>query len=615
MVETDDEAAEELSSIQAIFPELVQDSANPRHACLDLEVCPSTPIEITFKSTFDLDSVKSITIHDQAQDTHDEGNEPHDNGTEIAQPHKFTHLPALHVDIELPPGYPEGAPPVFRLSSQHDWIPSAVLNDLQAKASELWEEYGHAQVVFAYIDFLQTSIESSSFRSSPPLTLSTTLENVLLTHQNQALDAKFAAQIYDCGVCLYPKKGSSCHAMRGCGHVFCKECLQDFYNNAITEGSVETVQCLDPDCGKDIKLRPKPVHPTELLDIGIVREQVQRHVDLKLKKMLDIDKSIVFCPRQWCQGPAQSAKYKAYDTKDLEHWPEEDLDSTAAVAEDTVASKDSLTAKEKRQAELSDRLRICSKCSYAFCQTCNKSWHGDYVSCVPPRAPGSEDLSAEDKASLEFIRLNTSPCPSCSTPTQKQMGCNHMICGQCETHFCYLCSSWLNPGNPYEHFNNRKSSCHMRLFELEEGDQGQGGAVFAGVRAAEQAYLDEVIAAAVAEEDDEDEPVLLPAQAAPLHPVAPPPNNRAHANRGAGRRNRARRHMGDRETRNGANNRANNRAANHAADDALPLQLNDDAIDREALQRFLVMAAADEEDGWDSDELEMHVPVGRRVAV
>ena len=533
------EAAEELDSISAIFPELLQDPQDPCHAALDLEVSPTTPLEITFKSTFTLDSVKSLSIYAEAQIPSPSTDITANGLDDQHRSHKFSHLPPLHVDVNLPRGYPEAAPPMFHLSTLHDWLPPSILRSLEGHAQELWEEYGHTQTVYAYIDYLQTCIESSFHIPACTLTLSTSIEESLLAYQAHALRSNFEAQTYDCGVCLYPKKGSACHAMRGCGHVFCHECLQDFYNSAITEGSVETVQCLDPSCGKNIKLRPKPVHPTELLAIGMTTSQVQRYVELKLKKKLETDKTTVFCPRPWCQGPARNPKYQKFNTADLEHWPEEDDsdgDSDPATSEFALGSG-GLDIQARLKAELADRLRICAKCTYAFCRVCHRSWHGDFVDCRPA---DPTDISADDKASLDFIRLNTSPCPSCSVATQKRQGCNHMICARCDMHFCYLCSSWLNPRNPYSHFNTRGEGCYQRLWELEEGDEGQG-AHFGGARAAEIAWG-------------------------------------AEAPEGA---------AGD-----GDGNGHDNGAA-------------EDEVDRDGLQRFVQMAAADIEDEWDSDELDV----------
>ena len=489
----EDEAAEELASIHAIFPELI--STSSRTASLDLDVIPTNPIEITFKSNFNLNSVKCLTISPENRSaTAGACQESRDTNDEQSQrTHAFSHLPRLHVDIELPPLYPESCPPLFHLSTEKNWLPLSKLKELEEHAEILWEGYGRSQVVFGYIDFIQCQIENGFDLGDSALLLSPTLELPLLQSEKSAKKSKFDAQTFDCGICLYPKKGSICCQIRGCGHIFCVECLQDFYNSAITEGSVEAVTCLDLTCGKDgKKKRAKSLHPTELLEIPISRDQVQRYMDLKLKKMLDSDKTTIYCPREWCQGPARSAKYRKYDTNDLENWPV-DPDSDDGEPATRVYEADgrerpantNLSTKSSNKAP-TDRLAICSQCTYAFCHVCGKSWHGDFVSCLPKTA---ETISEEEKASFDFIRLHTSPCPHCSAPAQKTMGCNHMRCSQCGSHFCYLCSAWLSPDNPYAHFNTKGTPCYQKLWELEEGDNGgenRNRVMFAGVRGAEQ---------------------------------------------------------------------------------------------------------------------------------
>lgn len=82
------------------------------------------------------------------------------------------------------------------------------------------------------------------------------------------------------------------------------------------------------------------------------------------------------------------------------------------------------------------------------------------------------------------------------------MGCNHMQCFQCNSHFCYLCGAWLDRQNPYQHFNKPGTECYQRLWELEEGDEGQGpedGRGFAGMRRWEQQAIE------VARQADEQE--------------------------------------------------------------------------------------------------------------
>jgi len=91
------------------------------------------------------------------------------------------------------------------------------------------------------------------------------------------------------------------------------------------------------------------------------------------------------------------------------------------------------------------------------------------------------------------MKLHTTPCPTCAAPAQKTHGCNHMICFKCNTHFCYLCSAWLSPDNPYKHYNADNTGCYMRLWELEGGDGDDIGIGYAGV-------VQEAVAAIEAEE-------------------------------------------------------------------------------------------------------------------
>jgi E3 ubiquitin-protein ligase RNF14 len=261
--------------------------------------------------------------------------------------------------------------------------------------------------------------------------------------------------------------------MIDCGHVFCVQCLQDFYNNAITEGDLATVRCLAPNCAKEREAagkrgRKPKIRPSELLEIPLEREVVQRYVNLSYKNELETDKNTIYCPRSWCNGAARSKKHKR--PEGLEFAPESDSESEGE--EDEVKTTEVPTW---------DLLSICEDCGFAFCKRCLQSWHGEYVRCAPPRDKG--ELSEEEKASLAYLELHTTPCPTCACPVQKTHGCNHMVCYRCDTHFCYLCSTWLDAKNPYAHYNEkngRVTGCHMRLWELEAGDGDDVGLGFEG---------------------------------------------------------------------------------------------------------------------------------------
>ncbi|KAF1353151.1 RWD domain-containing protein, partial [Delphinella strobiligena] len=583
-----DEREEELSSIAAIFPELVIDSNDTFAASIDLPVAPSAPLTVRFPAA----SLPSPP-------NSDDGNQKQTYAAAVQalkDEHKLHHLPPLHLDVVLPEGYPASAAPKVTLSTQPEWLPADRLRQLTQDAESLWEEFGKCQILFSYIDHLQQSADRA-FQCEDGLDLPPALKPELLDYDAKTKIEVFDAQTFDCGVCLEPKKGSECYRLQRCRHVFCRDCLQETCNTYIKEGDVVHVRCLDPTCGKEdttpqalLQRKGKAdrtLHPRELLDIGIEEPIVRRYVEMKRKKKLEADKSTVYCPRSWCQAPARSAKYPPLPA-DLRDYPDSDSDDDT---EDGKAEQQP-NAPEKTLSTAADRLCICSNsnCTLAFCRICYSGWHGEFARCWP-RNP--LELSDEDKASYDYIRMHTSPCPTCSSPVQKTMGCNHMTCFQCQTHFCYLCGAWLDGSNPYMHFNRGGSDCYQRLWELEEGDEDQGNG-FGGARmweqearrVAEEADRQEaerlqdqeneraVLMDAEGEEAADDFPLRL--NGGQMMPEAPAPPAAGHIDPAL---------------------------AAQFARLQQPQALDED-VAAAAFRRFVELAARDQEEEWDSDELD-----------
>ncbi|KAL9015141.1 MAG: hypothetical protein Q9173_000241 [Seirophora scorigena] len=478
--EADDERAIELTTISAIYPELVVDDSNPFTATINIPVNPVKPLAVRFPPL--INDGPSATLP-TPPDT-DKGPETLLNGSaSITEPskvpdtlhdvHELSHLPPVSLHIRLPLGYPEEKPAELKISAETSWLSGDVVGRLEKDGHKIWVDTGQAQMLFAYLDHLREAAEDGFGLGSSlaePLQISPDLEIMLLDFDIKAKRAEFERATFECGVCLEPKKGNICHRISHCGHVFCVECLQDFYNNCITEGDVGNVKCVALKCGQGIghgRKRDKTLGPSELLQIPIEQAMVQRYIKLKRKNALESDRNTVYCPRQWCQGAARSKKTEALDRNvDGESGDEGQADPTQAV----VRGPD-------KSIPPAERLAICTECTFAFCQVCKAGWHGEFFICDPKRRA---QLTDEEIASEEYMKLHTSPCPQCNARCQKTHGCNHMICYKCNSHFCYLCSSWLEPSNPYQHFNDPQKPCHMRLWELEAGDGDDVGRGFAG---------------------------------------------------------------------------------------------------------------------------------------
>ena len=492
----DDERAIELSSIAAIYPELESDPKLPFDASLAIRVSPTSPLTIRFQQLAESSANVLPTPPTSIENEEEAVAVPSDKrkAAVLAQEqnldiHKLAHLPSLYLTIHLPGGYPSIVPPDFKLISTPAWIPQHTLQDLEVDGKRLWEELGKDQVIFSYIDHLQTQAENGFGLAGHQggASLSSEMKLALLEFDLRTKREMFEKETFNCGVCLEPKRGIDCHRLILCSHVFCVGCLQDFFNNCISEGDVDNVKCLDPGCGKEVqtvisdkedttprkhKKVDRTLNPSELLQIPIEQEVIQRYVRLKRKKQLESDKTTIYCPRQWCQGAARSKRYPK---------PVDLLNDTETMSSDSEEDPAPVPAKNKNSKPedipMAERLSICDECNLAFCAVCKKGWHGEMTVCNPRR---QAELNEEEKASLQYLQMHTTACPTCSAPAQKTMGCNHMRCGRCYTHFCYLCSAFLMPDNPYRHYNELKSTCHMRLWELEGGDGDQVDARFEG---------------------------------------------------------------------------------------------------------------------------------------
>ncbi|RAL02709.1 RBR-type E3 ubiquitin transferase [Aspergillus ibericus CBS 121593] len=598
----EDDRSMELSTIAAIYPEIKIDASSPFKASLNLPVKPSAPLRVCFQQQSETE-FPAVLTPPTSIDANEVGfpfkaREQNATAGLNRDVHVLSHLPSLCLEIELPEGYPSEEPPIFRLETNPPWLPFSIVSSLLDDGKRLWEECGKDLVVYTYIDHLQQLGESAfgvSDISGGEVQLPRELKIALLDYSNKAEREKFEEETFECGVCLEPKKGTICHRLVLCGHVFCVPCLQDFYNTCITEGDVEGVKCLAPDCGKesnltaDVQLKKRKkqdrtLSPSELLQIPLEQDIVQRYVFLKRKKKLEADKSTVYCPRQWCQGAARSKKHPKPADPMADNFDTSDEEDEDGPVFDPLGD-------EAQLPPMADRVAICEDCNYAFCCVCKKGWHGELVRCFPRR---DAELSAEEKATEDYLRLYTSACPTCNAPCQKQMGCNHMKCFKCDTHFCYLCSSWLCEDNPYRHFNDINSGCFNRLWDLEGGD---------GINPDGAAALHQVPDDLLQFDDGSDDEDLvaweLGRRPPPPAPVPPRVNNAA-----AG---------GNRPRGNNANDldaagraaaaerqaQARAMAEVRRRPDAEPLQVR-----RQGLQRFLDLVQNDREDEWDSDELD-----------
>ncbi|KAK6219747.1 RWD domain-containing protein [Colletotrichum tabaci] len=520
--DSDDPRQDELGSLQAIFPEIQPDDRRPYCFTIELPVHPAKPVTVTFPAAANAEDAAAAQLLPGAEPRVDS--------------HELSHLPAVVIRIDLPEGYPSEKPPNVSISTSPPWLTRDVTKKLEGDGQRLWEEMGRDMVVFTYIDHIQQASDDvfGMVDGNGTLEIDPSHKIAILDYDIEATRASFEKETFDCGICLDPKKGSVCHKMLDCGHIFCIQCLQEFYDNAITEGDLATVRCLAPNCskeraeagrssGKGKKRKVKTsISPSELLQMGLSQETVTRYVTLKYKNELESDKNTIYCPRSWCQGAARSKKHRKPEGLEVaDESSDEDTED-----EEGAEGQGGANGKKMKAFNSGDLLAICEDCGFAFCSRCYQSWHGEFYRCMPKRDQG--ELSAEEQASIDYINLHTTPCPTCGATAQKSHGCNHMICFRCASHFCYLCSAWLDPRNPYAHFNEQPNgkftSCYMRLWELEAGDGDNVDYGFAGgAREAQNEAPEPVEIIDIVPEIEEPDDSESDTEADGVHRPPPPP--------------------------------------------------------------------------------------------
>ncbi|XP_042338391.1 E3 ubiquitin-protein ligase RNF14-like isoform X2 [Plectropomus leopardus] len=279
------------------------------------------------------------------------------------------------------------------------------------------------------------------------LTPSQTLLSQILIYNEAQKQKAFAATVFDCGVCFTGCLGSDCVQLPECRHIFCQTCLAEFCKLQITEGNVRGVTCPEADC----TATPTPAQVRRLVG----EELFSRYDRLLLQSTLDSMADVVYCPRRSCGS---------------------------AVIRDK-----------------SSNAALCFVCSFAFCVTCRKTYHGtdcqgkkntklleaqqgnadlpqtkeglkalwdDYASGSKQRRRLLESRygrstmqgTLEDSLSENWIITNSKNCPHCFCRIEKNKGCNMMTCTQCGQRFCWACLARLGTGRIGDHFTSNGCS-------------------------------------------------------------------------------------------------------------------------------------------------------------
>lgn len=219
----------------------------------------------------------------------------------------------------------------------------------------------------------------------------------------------------DCPICF-------CEAdtpiQTSCKHIYCLECFEDCCKSAASTSKDEfQVKCQGDEgtCSTVFALRELKDHLSssvfEIVLKSSFEEYIQRHPE-----------SFRYCPTPDC----------------------------GYIYRCTIASG-SLDSKPPAYT--------CPNCFEPLCTSCHAR-HGNYT-CAEYKDIASGGYEALERLKRE---LNIKDCPKCTTPMEKTEGCNHMTCGGCRAHICWVCMAvFETSGSCYEHMNKKHGGIGLEL--------------------------------------------------------------------------------------------------------------------------------------------------------
>lgn len=409
------EQENELEALQAIFPEGLH--IIKRGVLEQGKYDRRIMMEVALPLPEDLSQIEVAIVKDQGACSNQESN---------SLPCCVKYLPPLLLHLKFPISYPSDEPPEFNISSS--WLDLAKLGRLCRKLDEMWQK--SEPVVFNWVDWLEnnallflalkkieliseTAIEDHDTRA---VLVTCSPEEALLSIVRYDFEKEgqvFIQSSHMCDICFEEKPGKRFFRL-DCRHFFCRDCVTDYCNVNIQDGTVLQIKCLRTDC--DQMINPWIVRA------AVGEAEFQRYDSLALQRSLDTMHDVEWCPR--CNQPVISDENKSLN------------------------------------------LAMCPQCKYAFCTECYESWHqgeacssllSANLSSLEKEASSKERRKklqklAEAQASNCLMRKTTKPCPSCKAPIEKNMGCNKVTCTVCFTKMCYCCGKAIEG---YEHFERK----------------------------------------------------------------------------------------------------------------------------------------------------------------
>ncbi|KAI1190650.1 hypothetical protein F5B17DRAFT_49576 [Nemania serpens] len=224
----------------------------------------------------------------------------------------------------------------------------------------------------------------------------------LLEMSNISFAVKEAKSEESCSICFTPADNP---VVIGCGHTYCADCFVGLCKNSTTQADMNIVCTGAEDkCKKAIPLR-----------------EIQAHTDPStFEQLLESSFSTYIArrPDQFHYCPTPDCGY---------------------IYRPASASASSLL------------WHMCPKCLQGICRSCHANHDGQR--CDEHRASQAFEAYKHEN------RSNVKDCPKCHTTVEKIDGCNHIRCGGCKIHLCWVCLQTFD----------ESAECYVHMAEAHGG--------------------------------------------------------------------------------------------------------------------------------------------------
>ncbi|XP_047338421.1 probable E3 ubiquitin-protein ligase ARI8 [Impatiens glandulifera] len=199
-----------------------------------------------------------------------------------------------------------------------------------------------------------------------------------------------------------------------CGHPFCRTCLQAYINGSINGGpGCLMLRCPDPSCGAAVG--------NGMVNQLATDQNKEKYARYVLRSYVEDSRKKKWCPAPGCEYAIEFVMgCGGYD--------------------------------------------VACFCSHEFCWNCSAEAH---------RPVDCDTVSkwilktSTEPATMNWILLNSKPCPKCKRLIEKDQGCMHMTCmPPCKFEFCWVC---LGLWSDHEQRGDCYYSCNRYVAAKQEG--------------------------------------------------------------------------------------------------------------------------------------------------